>query len=152
MNSIQKTETERIIANYFSETRHVPLEINIFERHDHLHISAIIFAEKLDLEQLTLLHNSLAGYLDQNLQSNFSLELSTPGIDRVFASPLEYTLFSGKPVKVISSDGAVFCGINRGINDNKLSLEINNSIKHINISSIKKTRLSPEISTRKEMR
>jgi len=75
---------------------------------------------------------------------NMTLEVSSPGLDRVIRSENEYEIFKGKGIKIIFRDtGRVVTGILRDYkrDEKKISVYINQDIEEINISEIRKARL-----------
>ncbi len=76
---------------------------------------------------------------------NMTLEVSSPGLNRVIKGENEYEIFKGKGLKVIFKDtGRVVTGILKDYNKNEglISVDIDNNIEEISISEIRKARLT----------
>lgn len=61
---------------------------------------------------------------------DFSLEVSTPGLDQAFKIPLQYKKNINKKVEVITLNGEKYTGKLLSYNNNKIEIEIEKKIKN----------------------
>jgi len=101
-----------------------------------------------DCERITKLLNDRLAILKPIDENNYYLQVSSPGLDRVFKDLKEYTQFRGRKVKVILSESLnevykdkVLKGILQGIKDQNVRLEVDGSILEIPLKIITKTKL-----------
>ncbi|WKC91154.1 ribosome maturation factor RimP [Borreliella carolinensis] len=79
------------------------LEINIFRNKNNGKIQIVLYSKNfsLDIDLLTDMHKIILLILEANLKYSFTLELSTPGIDRKIKSDREFKIFEGKKIKLM---------------------------------------------------
>jgi ribosome maturation factor RimP len=72
------------------------------------------------------------------------LEVSSPGMERVFKSPAEYGIFKGRGIKVWLRGAADWLeGVNCGVQDGELSLNRGGRMQSIRLEDIVKAKLDP---------
>lgn len=71
------------------------------------------------------------------------IEVSSPGLDRVFKSTEEYAIFRGKVLKVIKKDGLVLIGRLLGVDTTQVILQSGNEEVKLSFDAIAKTSLFP---------
>jgi ribosome maturation factor RimP len=103
-----------------------------------------------DCEQVTRIFNDILTILEPIDENNYTLQVSSPGIDRVFRSEKEYNIFRSAHVKIIvdesfqNAEGGVIRGVLKELDggcvilvpDTKPEKELS-----IPLSSIKKAQL-----------
>ncbi|HNZ27269.1 MAG TPA: hypothetical protein PLG34_11310 [Spirochaetota bacterium] len=96
----------------------------------------------MSVDDLARLSRKISPVLDELdfLKNDYLLELSSPGITRVFKSLREFDIFKGHTVKIVK-DKEILIGECRGIENDYLLLMINNEINKINLESINKAKL-----------
>ncbi len=71
-----------------------------------------------------------------------SLEVSSPGIERVLKSPTEYAIFSGRGVRILEGGNAEWIGgVIESAEDGVLTLKMEGQLKKFPFSSIRKAKL-----------
>ncbi len=101
-----------------------------------------------DCERITRLFNERLSILSQIDSENYTLEVSSPGTQRVFKNRREYNLFKGRFVKVIlekppaEGAGTVIQGILEGMNDGNVALSVDGKVLTIPLDNIRKTKLN----------
>lgn len=72
------------------------------------------------------------------------LEVSSPGLERVFKSPAEYEIFKGRGIKVWLRDAADWLeGVNSGVQGGVLALDRGGRTTSIRLEDIVKAKLDP---------
>lgn len=80
----------------------------------------------------------------------FSLEVSSPGVNRKLKNPIEYSIFKGKEVKITlkkplndEDKKIVFTGILIGLSDDheNVLIELNNETRELNLNDVKTLQL-----------
>jgi ribosome maturation factor RimP len=130
------------------------VELSVYEGKSGLNIRVIIYREGgitlNDCERVTRIYNDILTILEPIDENNYTLEVSSPGIDRVFKDKKEYNIFASQHVKIIvdktfqPSEGGVVRGILKGLDDDRVVLVPNsdpNGQLTIPIDSIRKTQL-----------
>ncbi|MBB6042780.1 ribosome maturation factor RimP [Borreliella yangtzensis] len=79
------------------------LEINIFKNKSIGKIQIVLYSKSFSLgvDLLTDLHKIILLILEANLKYSFTLELSTPGINRKIKSGREFQIFEGRKIKLM---------------------------------------------------
>jgi len=101
-----------------------------------------------DCERITRLFNERLSILSPIDIEDYTLEVSSPGTQRVFKSKREYNLFKGRRVKVIlekppaEAAGTVIQGILEGMKDGNVVLMVDGKVLSIPLENIRKTRLN----------
>jgi ribosome maturation factor RimP len=87
-----------------------------------------------------------------DIPGKYSLEVSSPGLDRMLVKPDDFLKFRGKKVQIkifepleADSDRKNFKGIIKESNDNFTVIELDNGEIKIPFEKIKSARLNPEI-------
>lgn len=74
-------------------------------------------------DDCTLVSTSLAPRLQVLSEGqSLSLEVSTPGIDRIFKSLDEYRIFNGLPVRAVRHNGQVCAGVLNSVTDDTFTV------------------------------
>jgi len=96
------------VTQFVLQLGYIPLDLQIRWIQEGWRIySAIFHPEAITLKDCADVTRALRDYLIGWLgNEDFSLDISSPGAERVLKSPLEYTLFRGKKVKVVLKSGA----------------------------------------------
>lgn len=74
------------------------------------------------------------------------IEVSSPGLDRVFKSPEEYAIFKGKVIKVIKKDGLVIIGTLLGADTAQVLIQSGNEEVKLPFEAIARTSLFSDYS------
>lgn len=85
---------------------------------------------------------------DEHVSSPYTLEVSSPGIDRPLTKPEHFDRFTGEiaSIRTSSIDGRThFTGILLGREDDDLLLDIDGTTFRIPLESVQKARLKPEV-------
>jgi len=142
--------TEKIsenIRNFVSNLGYLSLDISVNKRKDFYEISFSIFKKDGvtvdDCEKVTL---SVRDFLSMMINEDFSLDVSSPGAERVLKTMDEVEIFKDRKAKVVLKDGSTLLGILKGTDEKKETLIIknldNNEILQINVFDIAKCKLS----------
>jgi ribosome maturation factor RimP len=79
------------------------------------------------------------------IKTSYTLEVSSPGLDRKFKNPQEYNIFKGKEVVIKTKepidDKKVFKGTLEGLEDDKVKLKQNSTTIEIPLDKISQTKL-----------
>ena len=96
----------------------------------------------MSVDDLARLSKKISPVMDELdfLKNDYLLELSSPGITRVFKNLKEFDIFKGHIIQIVK-DQEILIGECRGIENDNLLLLINNEIKQINLESINKAKL-----------
>jgi ribosome maturation factor RimP len=135
-----------------------PLDIKIVELvvkkgKGGLNIKAIIYKDEGvtigDCERISNLFNSRLSLLPNIEEENYNLQVSSPGLYRVFKDQKEYDIFKSRPVKIIlkqplDSGGKVTVleGELLGIKDDIVAVEVEGKQLNIPLNRISKTKLN----------
>ncbi|MBZ4643836.1 MAG: Ribosome maturation factor rimP [Deferribacteraceae bacterium] len=152
--SIVHKKYEQKVREYLS--KNLPFEdIELFdvtyrrERGGNI-LRVVIDGQNVGLEECTKVSNFVSEWLDSEdfITERYSLEVSTPGIDRPLKSKEDFIKFKGKLCKItlktpVDEGRKNFKGIISSVVDNKLSLfvEQENKSFEIDIENIKKAKL-----------
>jgi len=83
------------------------------------------------------------------MKGNFTLEVSSPGINRPLIKPEDYERFKGQKVKIITKNKIgnenVFMGILKGLNDGYVLIERAKKEIKISLKDIKKANLDIDL-------
>lgn len=135
----------------------VPLQIRIIEvstkrGKSGLHIKVVIDKDNgvtvHDCEKISRLYNDRLEILETVEEENYTLEVSSPGIQRVLKEKSEYNLFHSRRVKVIlkeplnkGSHDTILTGKLEGIAHDIVTLIVDGKKLGIPVDKINKTRL-----------
>ena len=116
-------------------------------------IKVFIDADKgMSIEKLAQYNRSLYKQLEESVffpNGDFSLEVSSPGLDRVLRKNEDYVRFAGEKARLklrLAMDGQRnFVGTLRAVNDGKLELEVDGKLLALDLGNIEKARLVPNI-------
>lgn len=142
--------TEKIaenIKNFVSNLGYLSLDISINKRKDFYEISFAIFKKDGvtvdDCEKVTL---SVKDFLTVMLDEDFTLDVSSPGAERVLKSMDEVNIFKGRKARVVLKDGTTLLGILKGLDEKKETLMLKNSdndeLRRINVFDVAKCKLA----------
>ena len=102
-----------------------------------------------DCEKISRLFNDRLEILEPIEEENYNLQVSSPGIHRIFKNKNEYNLFKSKDVKVILKEpvddiykSAILEGKLRGFEDDIVTIEVDGETISIPLDSISKTKLN----------
>lgn len=141
------TQIAEDIKNFVLNLGYIALDIVVSKRKDFYKISFAIFKKNdvtvEDCEKVTLF---VKDFLMMMLGEDFSLDVSSPGAERVLKNIEEFDIFAGRKAKVILKSGNVLSGILKGTDENKKVLFLedynNGEILPINIYDIAKCKLA----------
>ncbi len=102
-----------------------------------------------DCEKISRLFNDRLEILEPIEEENYNLQVSSPGMHRIFKNKNEYNLFKSKDVKVILKEpvddiykSAILLGKLRGFEDDIVTIEVDGETISIPLDSISKTKLN----------
>lgn len=113
------------VSQFLIQLGYIPLDLHVRWSQTEWKISTSIFhpgivTMKDCTEALRALQDFLIGWLGNE---DFSLDVASPGAERILKSPLEYSLFRGKRVKLVLKSGKeAFCII-EGLNEREMIAE-----------------------------
>ena len=105
----------------------------------------------ITLDDCEKVSHQVSGVLDVEdpIPGQYSLEVSSPGLDRPLFKAAHYERFAGHEVKLQSNapvDGRRrFKGILQGIRDNEVVIEVDGKEVRLPLESIEKARLVPDV-------
>lgn len=77
------------------------------------------------------------------------LEVSSPGLDRILKKPVDFGRFQGETIRVKLrmpfQQQRNFVGINRGVMENELQLEVDGELLSLDLANVEKARLIPTV-------
>ncbi|EEF84892.1 ribosome maturation factor RimP [Borreliella spielmanii] len=99
----KNNEVYNLIKNLTERLNVEILEINIFRNKNGGKIQIVLYSKNFSLgvDLMTDLHKMILLILEANFKYSFTLELSTPGIDRRIKSDREFQIFEGKKIKLM---------------------------------------------------
>jgi len=106
----------------------------------------------ITLEDCERLSGSIGAVLDADeaMTHAYSLEVSSPGVDRIIKKPRDFERFSGHPVKVRLKDPLEgrrkFTGYLKGLDAGEVVLESGSGSIRFPIEAVQEARLDPKIS------
>jgi ribosome maturation factor RimP len=89
-------------------------------------------------------------------RGSYTLEASSPGIDRPLRTLEHFTRFAGEEVKIVTApqeqhkNRSNWTGILKGVQDGKVCIELDGSLHHLTFSEIKKAHVKGKIDFSKE--
>lgn len=130
------------------------VELSVYVGKSGLNIQVIIYREGGvtldDCERVTRNYNDILNILKPIDENNYTLQVSSPGIDRVFKDEKEYNIFASRHVKIIvdeafqHSEGGMIRGVLKGLDGDRVVLVPHSDTGGqltIPIGSIRKTQL-----------
>jgi ribosome maturation factor RimP len=105
----------------------------------------------ISLEDCEIVSNQVSGVLDVEdpLPGHFTLEVSSPGIDRPLRTAAHFSVFAGSVIKLqakaLVSGRKRFKGTLQGIEDNVIALEVDGSEVKIDLENVHSARLVPDL-------
>lgn len=83
------------------------------------------------------------------IESEYTLEVSSPGLDRVLRKPEHFARFAGERVRLEMSQAVNgrkrFAGRLTGVSGGEIALEVDGATVHLPIAGIHKARVAPDI-------
>ena len=106
--------------------------------------------EGVDINDCARVSEHLTRLLAVELDYDYErLEVSSPGLDRVLKKPVDFGRFQGETVRVKLrmplQQQRNFVGINRGVMENKLQLEVEGELLSLDLADVEKARLIPKV-------
>lgn len=101
----------------------------------------------ITLDDCAYYSDRVGAFLDEKnaIEQSYVLEISSPGLDRVIKKDKDFEKFAGKPVKVrikIAENGQRrFAGILKGLQEEKVMLQIGETVKAFDRKNIDEVRL-----------
>lgn len=135
------------IKDFVTNLGYLPLDVMVIKRKDSYEISFAIFKKGgvtiKDCEKVTLFTRD---FLMMMLGKDFSIDVSSPGAERVLKDIEEFNIFVDNKAKVVLKDGEVFTGLLKGTTDDKNVLLLehldNTELVRIKVSDIAKCKLT----------
>lgn len=146
---MDKGALKEAIELFVLDFGYVPLDIRILN-HGSFEIHFSIFKKNsITLKDCSRVTLAVKDFLIRLLGTDdFTLDVSSPGAERVLKSPLEFTLFEGKKVKIIFKDGSIAKGILKEFSSesNRISyLDMDSqSTKDVSVGDVSKCQLTLE--------
>ena len=107
--------------------------------------------EGISLEDCEIVSHQVSGVLDVEdpLPGHFTLEVSSPGIDRPLRTAAHFRVFAGSVIKLqakaLVSGRKRFKGTLQGIEDDVITLEVDGSEVQIDLENVHSARLVPDL-------
>ena len=83
------------------------------------------------------------------IKNEYTLEVSSPGLDRVLRTPEHFARFAGERVKLEMSQAVNgrkrFAGRLTDVNGGEIALDVDGVTVHLSIAGIHKARIAPEV-------
>lgn len=99
---IDNSEVYNLIKNITNQLGIEIIEINTFKKRDKGRIQIVLYkGDDFGVDTLCDLHRMILLSLEVVLKYNFSLEISTPGINRKIKSDREFKIFEGRKIKLM---------------------------------------------------
>jgi ribosome maturation factor RimP len=101
----------------------------------------------ITLDDCAIFSDRIGAFLDEKnaIEQSYVLEISSPGLDRVIKKDKDFERFAGKAVKVrvkIAESGQRrFAGILKGLQDEKVAVQVGESVKTFDKKNIDEIRL-----------
>lgn len=119
-------------------------------------VSVVIDREDTNpsLDEVTVVSKEVSAILDNYSQMGempFTLEVTTPGIDKPLALPRHWKKNIGRLVKITPKQGEKYVGRIQGFADNQITLELKNKSLTVSLSDIAKAQIEIEFN-RKEVK
>ncbi|WP_445436183.1 ribosome maturation factor RimP [Candidatus Borreliella tachyglossi] len=95
-------EVYNLVKNVTDQLGIEIVEINAFRKRDEGRIQIVLYGDDdFYVDKLCDLHKIILLGLESVLKYNFSLEISTPGINRKIKNDREFKIFEGKKIKLM---------------------------------------------------
>jgi len=78
------------------------------------------------------------------IEHSYTLEVSSPGLDRPLRGPRDYVRFTGKLAKIVTKDGKTFIGRIESFVDGTITISDGKKKYEINIDDVKRANLEVE--------
>lgn len=119
------------VQSFIEQLGYIPLDLQVRWSQEEWKIHSAIFRETpITLRDCANVTRSLQDFLRSWLgNEDFSLDISSPGAERILKSVLEYTLFRGKRVKVVFKSGQEDFFILMGLDETDDSVRLFNEEK-----------------------
>jgi ribosome maturation factor RimP len=113
-----------------------------------------IFIDKqggITLEDCELVSNQVSGVLDVEdpLPGHYTLEVSSPGLDRALRTAEHFRMFAGRQIKLqcksLVAGRKRFKGVLKGIDGEEITLEVDGVEAKIALSNVNSARLVPDL-------
>lgn len=97
------------VADFIKQLGYVPLDMQVRWSQEEWKIRFAIFRQTpVTLKDCAIVTRALKDYLFSWLgNEDFSLDISSPGAERILKTPMEYSLFQGKRAKVVFKSGMI---------------------------------------------
>ena len=144
MDSILKSSIENEILSIINNMGFEVVELKLGFTHKLVHIILVIYSKTgIGTGDCSRVHKAIYPQLEllEGLE-NFSMEVTSPGISRLFKSNKEFVVFKNKGVKLLLENGSEWLGgVINDIIDNKLSLLTKDGLLELEMNEIKKAKL-----------
>ena len=134
---------ENAIKSILIENNFVLIDMDITLGKDAL-IVLYVFNEKKDIDSMAKLNDKIYETLEKInfLKDGFSLEISSPGINRKIKFISEFEIFKELELKIMLNNDDMIVGKSEGIKDSKLVITNDNETLLLDIDNIKKAALN----------
>jgi len=122
---IESKAVKEVVSQFLLQLGYIPLDLHVRWSQTEWKISTSIFhpgivTMKDCTEVLRALRGFLIGWLGNE---DFSLDIASPGAERILKSPIEYSLFRGKRVKLVLKSGREECCTLVGLIEREMTAE-----------------------------
>ena len=103
----------------------------------------VIFSDNnLNHDLMEKVHWKIDKIIEDAKYRDYTIELSSPGINRIFKNDKEYNIFKNKKLKLILKENKIVEGINRGLKGNIVEIINNDKSMLVDIDNIIKAKLA----------
>jgi ribosome maturation factor RimP len=122
----KESEIESIIKPFLEKEEFSLVECCFVEGKNQTVRLFIYNKNNTSVDRLALLNKKIYPVLSDIsfLKKGFDLEVSSPGLNRLFRYIEEFDIFSGRKIKLVTSDGLTFTGKNEGLTNSEVSITV----------------------------
>ena len=109
-------------------------------------------AEGIDVDDCAKVSREISGVMDVEdpIPGNYTLEVSSPGLDRPLAKPAHFEQFAGQQIKLRtfapSLDGRRrYTGLLKGVAGDEVEIEVDGELHAVPLDNIEIARLVPDV-------
>ncbi len=142
--SLLAREVDKEIRPVILAMGFTPVEVNVGRTKNQSLVSLVIYRKQgVSIDDCAAVSRNIHPRLELIPDlGNFSLEVSSPGIGRIFKSREEYDIFQGRAVSVLTVDNSEWIdGIIERADQDRVYLNRNGEVMDIRFDLIKKARL-----------
>lgn len=122
--------------------RIVELSVSVVKGRTHVHL-VIYRPEGVSIDDVAEVHKTVLPRIELLLDDrDVALQVASPGIDRTFKDNVEFAVFAGKGVRVLSHDrGDWIAGVIAAASDRDVDIETPEGVVKIAFSDVQKAKL-----------